>query len=105
LHSASSMLQTVWTTGTGEKPMQSSTLRAAALPTEMVPLADDELTKVAGGQALLTLSTNTGQVGFTTTAPLSTLLADLGAANLAALERGVQIGNVRAQLVVTNPGG
>ena len=58
--------------------MRSSTSSFADFPTEMVTLTDDEMTKVAGGQATLTITTPSGQVSFTTPATVSELTAGLG---------------------------
>jgi hypothetical protein len=72
--------------------MRSSASSSAGFPTELVILTDDEMTKVAGGQATLTITTPSGQVSFTTPATLSVLTAGLGATVLAALESGVRFG-------------
>jgi len=72
--------------------MRSSTSSSADFPTEMVILTDDEMTQVAGGQAVLTITTPTGPVSFTTPATLSALTAALGPTLLAELEHGVQFG-------------
>ena len=72
--------------------MRSSTSSSADFPTEMVILTDDEMTQVAGGQAVLTITTPSGPVSFTTPATLNVLTAALGPTVLAALEHGVQFG-------------